>query len=114
MPVACSSRLQDRTHAINYRIGGAGSAGKTARFDDGRAALLHRTDEFAFQPGLIGDRLRGQAATDFGVEKIRILLRAMVPPNRNVRNRSQIEPSLLCPLGLDPISIQPRHSMTAA
>ena len=49
-PIAVRCRVHERADGVNRRVRRARCAGETARFDDGRATLLHGADEIFFQP----------------------------------------------------------------
>src|SRR5256885_1294993 len=84
VPIALGRRLGNRTHAVHDGIGSTGGARCATRFDNDRAALLHRTDKFPFKPSLVFDGLSCSLAIDLRVVKIRKLRRGVVAPNGHV------------------------------
>src|SRR5439155_16414039 len=81
VPIVGGRRINHGTDAVDDRVGGAAGAGGAAGFEDGRAPLLHRGEERAFQPGFVPDDLRREFATDSRVEEIGILRRGVVAPD---------------------------------
>src|SRR5439155_17634297 len=84
VPVPGRGRFGNRADGVDDGVGRAAGTRGGAGFDDGGAPLLHRRDEFAFEPRFVADVIRGGQTIDFCVVEIGILSRGMVASYGNV------------------------------
>ena len=113
MPVAGGRVVRQAADRLDGGVRRGEGGGEAARLDDGRTALLHRLDEVALQPRVVGDDLRGGASADAGVEEIGELRVRVVAPDRGVRDLAPRHAGLLGELRLGAVLVEPHHGEPA-
>ena len=86
-PLARGGRGVDALQVVDDGIGGRSGTRGPAGLDDRGSPLLHGGQEFALQPGLVTNHLGHRLAADLGLIEIGVLRCAVVPPDREIRDR---------------------------
>src|SRR5206468_11226715 len=109
VPIAGRGGLDDGADAVDDGVRSTGRARGTPSFDDSRATLLDGGDEFAFEPGFVGDCLCRGLAIDFRVLEVGILRGGMVAPDGNICDGGHICTGFLCELGFSAVLVEAGH-----
>mmetsp|Transcript_26526 Transcript_26526/g.67480 ORF Transcript_26526/g.67480 Transcript_26526/m.67480 type:complete len:354 (+) Transcript_26526:696-1757(+) len=109
-PLAARGAQHPVAHVVAHRGGGRQGGGQAASLDDGRTALLHRGDELAVEPRVVGHGGADGLAVHGAVVHVGVLRGGVVAPDDDVAHVGVVRPSALRHLADGAVVVQAREA----